>query len=182
MKKLYFSEILGTFVYMEEEKAEGIKDFKEIDKQKEISISALTSDEYVSFFTNPESKCRAVFSGDGTNRYTYPDIMNRFKSAVLKAYSAVRSELSSRKPIWALMREKYYGGAPYVYPDVMIEHLNDFSVEELLAFLHYCTEYKERFCDGAYGNYASDGFIGQVLVRLRELPKDVKAYEEEPEQ
>ena len=185
MKKLYESKDLGMFVYMDEEKVKEMdpngEDFKEVPSHKTVNVSALVSDEYVDFFTDPNAPCEAVFANDGTNAYTYPELMERFRSIVLKAVTAVDAIRRGRenKPVWAKMREKYYGGKAYVYPDEMIEHLEEFSVEELVAFLHYCVIYKERFCDGAYGGYAKEGFIGRVLLRLRELSLEIDPYQEE---
>ena len=99
--------------------------------------------------------------------------MCQFRFEAARAYRAVchcKTLYSDRKPIWAEMRDKYFNGRPYVYPDEMIEHLSEFNNEEIVAFLQYCSNYKERFCDGAYGRYAAEGFIGKLLVRLKELP------------
>ena len=57
----------------------------------------------------------------------------------------------------------------YVHPDEMIEHLSEFDSREIIGFLYYCTIYKERFCDGVYGLYAKEGFIGRLLIRLKEI-------------
>ena len=67
------------------------------------------------------------------------------------------------------MVENLFNGKPYVDPDEMIGYLDEFDIREIIAFLHYCTIYKERFFDGIYGVFTMEGYIGRLLMRLKEL-------------
>lgn len=142
-------------------------------KTKKNDISYLVDDKYLDFFVNPKSECAGKPTGY-IGSWNYPDIMIEFKGKVLNALE-VADDYYSRdrdgdKPVWAKMRDKYFGGRSYVYPDEMIQKLDDFDNREIVAFLYYCVCYKERFFDGAYGDYAEDGYIGKLLLRLKELP------------
>ena len=97
--------------------------------------------------------------------------MVSFREKVLRAYAAIYDfrGYNGRRPVWAEMRDKYYNGKSYVYPDEMIEHLNEFDSREVIGFLYYCTVHKERFCDGSYGTYTMKGYIGRLLMKLKEL-------------
>ena len=139
-----------------------------IEEQKDISF--LITDEYVSFFTTPTSECEGKSTGY-IGSWDYPEIMETFKDKILRAYRALYNFrcYNGRKHVWAEMRDKYCNGRSYVHPDEMIEHLSEFDSREIIGFLYYCTIYKERFCDGIYGFYAKEGFIGRLLIRLKEL-------------
>lgn len=132
-------------------------------------ISELVEKRYIDFFTNPDSEY-VEKSPENAGGWRYPEIMNDFRRCVVCMYPATKYNSEDNRPLWAKMRQKYYDDKPYVYPDEMITKLELFDNKELIAFIHYCVVYKERFCDGAYGDYAKDGFIGRALLRLRDLP------------
>lgn len=155
------------FIEKTEAKEYGLREISEAE-QKDISF--LVSDDYISFFSNCTTDCVGKYTGF-IGCWDYPEIMESFKKKVIRAHASLYNFLmNSKKLVWAEMRDKYFGGKAYVYPDEMIENLNKFDNKEIIAFLHYCTVYKERFCTGAYGEYAKDGFIIKLLLRLKKLP------------
>ena len=166
----------GFFVRIQEEHAEGLRELTEDEKG---DISYLVDEKYLDFFTKPHpeyEESKTGYSDFQNYPDIYPDIMNEFKVKVLNALQAANDYglLNRHNPIWAQMRDKYFGVRPYVYPDEMIENLYEFDNKEIIAFLHYCTNYKERFFTGAYGLYAEEGYIGKLLLRLKELPLTIE--------
>ena len=133
------------------------------------AISCLCEKKYVDFFTDPASEFTVAEAGKAGT--CYPEIMEEFYHRVKKAFMAVNKGPVIKGPsIWTQMKEKYFGNAS-VFPEEMIEKLSGFDTGEIVAFLHYCVMYKERFCDGAYGDYAKQGIIGKLLARLGEITK-----------
>ncbi len=144
-----------------------------VDKMKKDDILLLISDEYVSFFSDPAPDCRGETTGS-LGSWNYPAIMGSFREAVMDAYTHIcRFGREDDKPVWALMREKYFDGEDYVQPEDMILHIDSFDVSEFVAFLHYCAWYKERFCDGAFGDYTKEGLIGKCLLKLKHVWEEV---------
>ena len=47
--------------------------------------------------------------------------------------------------------------------------LNEFDSREVIEFLYHCTVHKESFCDGIYGTFTMNGYIGRLLMKLKEL-------------
>ena len=166
----------GYFVRIPEEHAEELRELTEDEK---VDISYLLDEKYLDFFTNPRPEYEGSKTGYSVfQNYPdiYPGIMNEFKIKVLNAYTAANDYglLNAHNPIWAQMREKYFEGRPYIQPEEMIEKLYEFDNKEIIAFLHYCVCYKERFFTGDYGLFAEEGLISKLLLRLKELPLTVK--------
>jgi len=139
-------------------------------------ISVLVEQRFIDFFTNPDSEF-IVKPTEEDGIWRYPEIMEEFKKYVgFLEWSVHFSGYSgeSRRPHWALMRQKYFDGRDYVYPEEMITKLEEFDNRDCLAFLHYCVSYKERFCDGAYMDYSKEGYIGRILLRLSQLPLTIE--------
>ena len=159
----------GWFEIIEKEDAEKCK-YREVPDEEQKDISFLITIEYVSFFSAPTSEYEGTSTGY-IGSWNYPEIMETFKDKILRAYRSLYNfrGYNGRKPVWAEMRDKYCNGRSYVHPDEMIEHLSEFDSREIIGFLYYCTIYKERFCDGVYGFYAKEGFIGRLLIRLKEI-------------
>lgn len=163
-------DMCGEYVRWEKEYA--TNDMRELSEAEQKDISYLVDDKYVSFFTNPNSDCEGTTTGY-LGSWNYPKIMEEFRQHVINATKAIYDYdlFSKKKNVWAEMREKYYDGKPYVFAEDMIEeHLKDFDNREIIAALHYCVVYKERYCDGICGYYAKEGYIGQLLLKLKELP------------
>ena len=160
-------DVNGEFIRLKGELAQGLRKLTEAEKR---DISYLTEEKFRNYFNEHKPECEGTSTGY-LGSWNYPDIMNDFRDKVLNAISAANDygALNRNKPIWAKMRDKYFDGKPYVYPDEMIGKLSEFDNKEIVAFLHYCVCYKERFCDGAYGSYARSGIIGKLLARLAEL-------------
>ena len=139
-------------------------------KKKRQTIFSLIDRRFVKFFSDPKAECEGKTTGY-LGSWDYPEIMENFRVEVVREYIAVHKQegRSEVKPVWAEMREKYFNGRSYVYPDEMIKHLNSFDSREIIGFLHYCTVYKERFHSGAYGVYAKEGYIGKLLLKLKEI-------------
>ena len=158
------------FVCLEKEYAEKMG-LREVSEEEQKDTSFLYVDEFISFFTNPPSECAGTPTGY-LGSWNYPDIMESFRNKVARASAALYGfgcRPNGRKPVWAEMRDKYFNGKPYVDPDEMIGYLDEFDIREIIAFLHYCTIYKERFSDGIYGVFTMEGYIGRLLMRLKEL-------------
>ena len=161
---------LGDFLYCDKQFANGAR---EVPPEEQKDISFLITEEYVSYFTD-ESSC---FDGAPLCGEPYPEIMERFSDDVARAHRALYRfgyyyEMGIEyKMVWAEMREKYFNGEPYVQPEDMILFLKAFDNRECIAFLYYCVIYKERYCIGVFGEYAKEGLIGKVLLRLKELPQ-----------
>lgn len=160
----------GLYYRLKKAAAESIG-LKEVSGTELRDISYLVADEYLSFFLDPNAEC-LVPSAKSPGKWEYSEIMQAFKQKVLTAYSAMVAldDSLSRKSVWAKMRDKYFNGKDYVYPDEMICYIDSFDNSEIVAFLHYCAEYKERFCDGAYCEYVKDGYFGKLLLKLKERP------------
>lgn len=150
---------------------------REAPESEYLDISHLVDDKFVSFFTDPDSDCKGKTTGY-LGSWNYPEIMNSFSFFVKEALCAVYNYdfdmsmyiyMTGQDTIWQKMREKYFNGKPYVQPEEMIEHLGEFDNKETISFLHYCACYSEQFCDGAYGDYAKEGYIGKLLLRLKEF-------------
>ena len=145
---------------------------------KIVDISNLVDEKYLDFFTHPVSDCEEsnnVYCDFSDYPDIYPAIMIEFRENVIKALIEMDGfEFNAdNKPRWAKMRDKYFDGKPYVQASEMIEKLDEFDYKEIIAFLHFCVCFKERFITGTYGVYAEKGLIGQLLLRLKELSNSI---------
>ena len=162
-------DFMGEYIRLRRDVSCGMRELS-LAEQKDISY--LVENKYISFFTNPDSDCEGASTGF-LGSWNYPERMLEFKNKVGNAYSAIYNYkgYNGIQPVWAEMRNKYYDGQDYVNAeDMMEQHIKDFSTKEVIAALHYCSIYKERFCDGAYGYYAKEGYIGKLLLKLKGLP------------
>lgn len=147
-------------------------DLREVPEAEQRDISFLVCNEFLAFFTSPGSEFKGESAGGCF--WEYGGIMDTFLGKVLRARKAIYNfDYPDKKPVWAEMRDKYFGGRSYVHPDEMIAHLCEFNNKEIIEFLWFCSVYSERWCPGAYGIYAEEGYIGKLLVRLKDLPLSV---------
>lgn len=167
--KLY--EIGDEYIWVREGE-EVYPGYRELSEEEKRDISFLITKEYLDYFINPKQECKGETTGY-LGSWKYPSIMKKFKVDVLKAFTLANGPKRD-KSIWAEMRNKYFDGKPYVYPEEMIENLFKFDNKEIIAFLWFCSCYKERFIDGVYGEYASEGLVGKILKRLEELPHEIE--------
>ena len=59
----------------------------------------------------------------------------------------------------------------------MIIFLDQFDNKQIIEFLWRCVRYDERFCEGAYADYAEEGIIGKLLTRLKLLPLTIEPFD-----
>ena len=142
---------------------------RKVEEDEYLDISYLVDDKFVSFFTDPNSNCKGTSTGY-LGSWNYPEIMKDFQWKVVYAYHATVNFLTYHKPIWAIMREKYFNGEPYVQPEEMIKYKDSFDNREIIAFLDFCANYSELYNDGIYGAYAKEGLIGIMLLELKKRP------------
>ena len=149
------------YLYMSKEEADkltfdGVYPRK-VPEEEQRDISYLVDERFVTFFTDLDSDFDERYEG----------IMHEFRMKVLKAYKATYGFCrdNMKTPHWVEMCNKYGDAA-----DKMLQHLNELSNVEIIAFLEHCIWRDERYCTGAYTDWAKAGVIGTVLLRLRDLP------------
>lgn len=158
------------FIYIEKKIAEK-HGMRQVSEAEQKDISYLVADEYITFFTDQTSECEGTSTG-ALGSWNYPEIMMSFREKVGHAHASLYNfkGYNGGKSVWAEMCDKYYGGKAHVYAEDMFDgHFDEFDSREIIAFLHYCVIYKERFGDGSYGQYAKEGYIGKLLIKLKEL-------------
>ena len=144
----------------------------------------LIQDKFIHFFNDPlsiydnGSLWNACYAG--CVRYTnvvleFVILFNEFLE-----YRFLKETLETKKAIgfgetWAAMRQKYMNGKQYVQIDEMIAdgHLEQFTADEVIAALHFCLIYKERYCEGYFMDCCEEGIIGKLLLHLKHLEGEV---------
>ena len=156
----YFKDCYG---YMSKEEVDKISFDgvypRKVSEEEQRDISYLVDERFIAFFTDLDSVFEEQYE---------EGIMYEFRMKVIKAYKATYGFDTHKmvtEPRWVEMRNKYGDAA-----DKMLQHLNELSNVEIIAFLEHCIWRDERYCTGAYTDWAKAGVIGTVLLRLRELP------------
>ena len=137
---------------------------REIPEAEYNDISFLLEETYVKFFTTAVDV-----------KWESP-IMQSFRYKVIRARGALTAfgKYKRSRPVWRDMCDRFYPQQNRViFPEEMIEHLYELNTNEIIALLWYAVIYRDRWCGGAYEEYANNGLIGKVLTRLQELPHKV---------
>ena len=101
--------------------------------------------------------------------------MQLFRGKVVRARGTLTAygKYKRSQPVWRDMCDRFYPQKRHVWPEDMIDHLNELDTNEVVEFLWYVVVYCDRWWGGAYEEYANNGLIGGLLVRLLELPHTV---------
>lgn len=180
-----FRKLFGTLENLEGKGPDEIEQLrldrlKKYFEQYPFQYGFLTQDKFVRFFSDQTSiydngsLWESIYAG--CVRYTNTVLEFEILFREFLEYLSLKEYIESTKAIrfgeiWASMRKKYMNGKPYVQIDEMIAdgRLDCFSADEIVAAIHFCLVYKERFCEGYFMDCCEDGIIGKLLLRLNDL-------------
>lgn len=136
---------------------------REVPEAEHKDVSFLVEERFVRFFTSTT-----------TADWESP-IMQLFRGKALRAKGTLTAygKYKRSQPVWRDMCDRFYPRKMHVRPEDMIDHLNELDTNEVVEFLWYVVVYCDRWCGGQYEEYANNGLIGELLVRLQELPHTV---------
>ena len=177
-KELFGEPVLEEVNSDEEFYRRELKRLKKVYESCQFEYGFLTQDKFINFFDNPNSiyDNGSIWNFCYEHCVCYTDILLEFEILFRNYfdYRFYKKESEGAPParfhsIWPQMREKYVGGKPYVSIDEMIAdgRLEQFTAEEVMGALYYCTIYKERFCQGHFLGCCEDGIIGELLKQLK---------------
>ena len=136
---------------------------REVPEVDHKDVSFLVEENFVRFFTST------------TDADWETPIMQRFRGKVVRARGALTAfgKYKRSQPVWRDMCDRFYPQEKRVWPEKMIQHLNELGTNEVVEFLWFAVVYCDRWCEGMYEEYTNSGLIGKLLTRLQELPHTV---------